>query len=144
MRVNLETPPQQCPSIPTVLLLHHTYSTLFLTTRQLCFSRILLPHTQSAMFITTRVLGNPFPAYLAAFCLLAYVIYIFSCRGLFPPLEIFAAFLILDFQGLPMVKSPIFHLWSSVQRQFQLVPHSWSHGQLIFNMVVPFVLLQLI
>jgi hypothetical protein len=82
MRVNLETPPQQCPSIPTVILLPHTYSTVLITTRQFCFSRLLLPHTQSAVFITARELKNPFPAYLAASCLLAYAIYQF-CPGLF-------------------------------------------------------------
>jgi hypothetical protein len=97
MRVNLETPPQQCPSIPTVLLLPHTYSTMFITTRQFRFSRLLFPHTQSTVFITTRELRNPFPAYLEASCLLAYAIYPFFFQGLFPPLWIFIAFLIPDF-----------------------------------------------
>jgi hypothetical protein len=46
---------------------------------------------------------NPFPAYLAVSCLLAYAIYQF-CPGLFPPLRIFTTFLILDFQGLPVAK----------------------------------------
>jgi hypothetical protein len=110
MRANLETPPQQCPSIPTVLLLPHTYSTMFITTRQFYFSRLLLPHTQPAVFITARELRNPFlhswqcPAS-------SHMLYIhFLCPGLFPPLGIFTAFLIPDFQGLPVAKSLIFHL----------------------------------
>jgi hypothetical protein len=77
MRVNLETPPQQCPSIPTAILLPHTYSIVLITARQFYFSRLLLPHTQSAVFITTRELRNPFPAYFAVSCLLAYTIYQF-------------------------------------------------------------------
>jgi hypothetical protein len=75
MRANLETPPQQCPSIPKVILLPHTYSTVLITARQLCFNRLLLPHTQFAVFIIARELKNLFPTYLAASCLLAYVIY---------------------------------------------------------------------
>jgi hypothetical protein len=93
MRENLETPPQQCPSIPTVILLPHTYSTVLITTRKIHFSRLLLPHTQSVVFITARELKNLFaPAYLAASCLLTYAIYQFF-PGLFPSLGDFHSFL---------------------------------------------------
>jgi hypothetical protein len=91
MRANLETPPQQCPSIPTVLLLPHTYSTVFITARKFYFSKLRLPHTQSVVFITTRELMNPFPAYLVASCLLAYAIYPFLPRS-FPSFGDFRRF----------------------------------------------------
>jgi hypothetical protein len=66
MRVNLETPTQQCPSIPTIILLPHTYSTMLITTKKIYFSRLLLPHTKSIVFITTRELKNLFPNILGS------------------------------------------------------------------------------
>jgi hypothetical protein len=92
MRANLETPPQLCPSIPTVILLPHTYSTMLITARQFVSTKLLLPHTQSAVFITTREFRNPFPAYLAASCLLAYAIYPFFLPRSFPSFGDFHSF----------------------------------------------------
>jgi hypothetical protein len=91
MMANLETPPQLCPSIPIVILLPHTYSTMLIIGRQFCFNKLLLPHTQFTMFIITRELRNPFPAYLAASCLLAYAIYPFFPRS-FPSFGDFRSF----------------------------------------------------
>jgi hypothetical protein len=61
MRENLEIPPWQCPSIPTAILLPHTYSTILITARQFGFNKLLLPHTQSVVFIIAREFRNPFP-----------------------------------------------------------------------------------
>jgi hypothetical protein len=77
MMANLETPPQYCPPIPTVILLPHTYSAVLITARKIHFNKILLPHTQSAVFIIARRAQNVSPAYLAVSCLLAYAIYQF-------------------------------------------------------------------
>jgi hypothetical protein len=98
MRENLETPPHQCPSIPTVILLPHTYSTMLIIVRKICFSRLLLPHTQFVVFITARELKkNLFPSILGSvlpprICYLSIFAHVF-----FPHLGIFTDLLIPDF-----------------------------------------------
>ena len=110
MRANLETPPQQCPSIPTVILLPHTYSTVLITARKFGFHKTPLASHSIYSAHNSKRIQKSFPGILGSvlpphICNLSIFAQVFSLLWGFSQL-----FLIPDFQVLPVAKYMICNL----------------------------------
>jgi hypothetical protein len=109
MRENLETPPRQCPSNSNNYPLASHLLNNAHNNKAIPFQQAPLASHSICSVHNSKRAPNFSPTYLGVSCLLAYAIYQFFL-GVFPSFgDFFATLLIPDFQGLPMVKSLIYH-----------------------------------
>ena len=92
-RENLEIPPQLCPSIPTVIFLPHTYSTVLITARQFYFQHAPLASHSIQNVHNNKRAHKSFSQRTWQCPASSHMLFIHFYLGLFPPLVIFTDFL---------------------------------------------------